>query len=66
MGSKYIECNEPTYPGGPICNARFSADTKKALLEEVGRHAINVHGHANTEALREQLLGMIKEARPSQ
>lgn len=65
MGSKYIECNEPTYPGGPTCNARFSAETTKALLEEVGRHAISVHGHANTEALREQLLGMVKEGNPA-
>jgi len=65
MGRKYIECTEPTYPGGPICNARFTAATEKALIEEVGRHAINVHGHANTDSLREQLRGMIKEENPA-
>lgn len=62
MGRKFIECNEPDFPGGPVCHARFSADTEKELLEQAGRHAINVHGHSNTEALREQLRGMIKEA----
>jgi predicted small metal-binding protein len=61
MGRKYLECHEHAFPGGPECGARFSADTEMALLEEAGRHAINVHGHANTESLREQLLSMIKE-----
>ena len=61
MGRKYIECTEHEYPGGPPCHARFTANTEKDLLEEAGRHAINVHGHSNTESLREQLKGMIRE-----
>jgi predicted small metal-binding protein len=64
MGSKYIVCQELTHPGGPKCNARFTADTEKALLEEAGRHAINVHGHSNIASYREKLLSQIKEVVP--
>jgi predicted small metal-binding protein len=64
MGRKHLECHEQAFPGGPECGAYFTADTDKALLEEAGRHAITVHGHANTESLREQLLSMIKESAP--
>jgi hypothetical protein len=66
MGRKFIACTEPSYPGGPICSAKFSAETEKALLEEVGRHAVKVHGYANTNTLREQLRGLIREGAPSQ
>ncbi len=61
MGQKFIECNEKMSPGGTPCHATFSADTEQELLELAGRHAINVHGAANTEHLREHLRDMIKE-----
>ena len=61
MGQKYIECNEEMSPGGTRCHEKIMADTEKELLELAGRHAINVHGAANTEHLREHLRGMIRE-----
>lgn len=61
MGRKYIECNAPLSPGGSTCHETLSADTEKELLELAGRHAMNVHGLANTETLRDQLRGMIRE-----
>lgn len=64
MGSKYIECHEQEYPGGPECKALFTADSEKELLERAGRHGINVHGHSNTVAFREQMQGMVKEGTP--
>jgi len=62
MGRKFIECNVHDTPGEPACMARISADTEKELIELAGRHAINVHGLANTETLRNQLRGLIREA----
>ncbi len=64
MGSKYVKCNEQEYPDGPRCNAVFTADNERDLLEAAGRHGINVHGHSNTAAFRNQMRGMIKEGMP--
>ena len=64
MGSKYVECPELSYPGGPKCDAVFTANDEKELIEAAGRHAINVHGHSNTASFREQLSSMIKEGSP--
>jgi predicted small metal-binding protein len=61
MGRKFIECNEEMSPGGSKCHEMITADTEKELLELAGRHAINIHGAANTEGLRDNLRGMIKE-----
>ena len=66
MERKYVDCKEQEFPGGPICDAHFSADSEKELIEEAGRHAINVHGHANTESLREHLRSMIREGTPQE
>ncbi|PLX77474.1 MAG: hypothetical protein C0615_05175 [Desulfuromonas sp.] len=63
MGRKIIECNAPLSPGGSICHETLTANTEEELLEIAGRHAINVHGLSNTEGLRDQLRGMIKDAR---
>ena len=62
MGHKFIECNAEMSPGGSRCHETFIADTEEELLEQAGRHAINVHGAANTEHLREELRGMIRES----
>ena len=64
MGRMYVKCHEQNFQGGPECGARFTADSEKELLEVAGRHAINMHGHANTESLREHLRDMIKEEAP--
>ena len=61
MGRKFIECHEEMSPGGSRCHETIAADTEKELLELAGRHAINVHGAANTQDMRDHLLGMIKE-----
>ena len=55
MARKFVECHEKSYPGAPECSAVFTSDSDDELLELAVRHGINVHGHSNTEAYREQV-----------
>jgi hypothetical protein len=64
MGRKFVECHEKSHPGAPECSAIFAADSDKELLEIAVRHGINVHGHANTEAYREQVRKEFKQGTP--
>jgi len=64
MGRKYIKCNAEVSPGGSMCHATFTANSEQELLELAGRHAINVHGAANTEGLRDHLRDMIRNGSP--
>ncbi|PLX82873.1 MAG: hypothetical protein C0617_13040 [Desulfuromonas sp.] len=64
MGSKYIECHD--FPGGDKCkhSTTLTADSEEELLEEVVRHAINVHGCANTEEFRDHVRREFKDGNP--
>ena len=64
MGRKFIECHEKSHPGAPVCSATFTADSDDELLEMAVRHGINVHGHSNTEAYREEVRSHFKEGAP--
>ncbi len=64
MGSKYVECHERDFPGAPECNATFVSENEDELLEMAVRHAMNAHGHANTESFREKVRSEFKEGAP--
>jgi predicted small metal-binding protein len=63
MGRKYIDCRD--YPSDLKCTVALSADNDKELLEAAVQHAVAVHQHEDTPALRETLKTMFKEGRPA-
>jgi predicted small metal-binding protein len=42
------------------CTVAISADSKKELLEAAVQHAVAVHGHHDSQQLRDELAKMIK------
>ena len=64
MGSKYVKCSEQDFPGATSCSATFVAENDDELLEIAVRHAINVHGHANTEEFRQKIRSEFKLGSP--
>jgi len=62
MGRKYIECRELS--GDAHCSATLVADSDNELMEAVIKHAINVHGLANTADFRKQVSTHFKEGNP--
>lgn len=64
MGRKFIDCR--AYPSEMNCSVAISADTESELLEAAVQHAVAVHGHQDTPALRDQIKGIIKDGVPSE
>jgi predicted small metal-binding protein len=61
MARKYVDCRE--FPSVTKCTVAISADSEKELLEVAVQHAVAVHGHKDSSALREQLKKAMKEGR---
>jgi len=59
MARKYVDCRE--FPSVTKCTVAISADSEKELLEVAVHHAVAVHGHKDSSALREQLKKAMKE-----
>jgi len=59
MARKYVDCRE--FPSVTKCTVAISADSEKELIEVAVQHAVAVHGHKDTSALREQLKKAMKE-----
>jgi predicted small metal-binding protein len=59
MARKSIDCRQ--FPSAMNCTVAMSADSEKELLEIAVQHAVSVHGHKDTAALREQLKKAMKE-----
>ncbi len=59
MGQKYVECKDLS--GDMHCSAHLVADSETELMEVVIKHAINVHGLANTTDFRKQISAHVKE-----
>jgi predicted small metal-binding protein len=59
MARKYVDCRD--LPSVTKCTVAISADSDKELLEIAVQHAVAVHGHKDTSALREQLKKAMKE-----
>lgn len=64
MGRKFIDCR--AFPSEMNCSVAISADTESELLEAAVQHAVAVHGHQDTPALRDQIKGIIKAGMPSE
>ena len=62
MSRKYIDCRE--YPSESRCSVVISADSEEELLEVAAHHAVQGHGHTDSEQLREQLKRGIKSGTP--
>lgn len=62
MDRLYIDCRE--FPSESNCSVAISADTERELLEAAVQHAVAVHGHEDSPALREQIAGGIKKGTP--
>jgi len=58
MARMYIDCRE--MPSDSNCTVAISADTTKELIDAATQHAVAVHGHQDSPALREQIGKMIK------
>jgi predicted small metal-binding protein len=62
MTRKFIDCRE--FPSDTKCSVTIAADSEEELMEVAVQHAVSVHGHQDTPALREQLRGTMHEGRP--
>jgi predicted small metal-binding protein len=62
MGQKYVNCRELS--GDMHCSAHLVANNDAELMEVVIKHAINVHGLANTTDFRKQVSDHVREGSP--
>ena len=62
MPRKYIDCR--TVPSEMNCTVAISADSENELLEAAVQHAVSVHHHEDTPALREMLRRGIADGTP--
>jgi len=62
MGRKYVDCKELS--GDAHCSTTLVADNDAELMEAVIKHAINVHGLANTTDFRKEASAHFKEGNP--
>lgn len=62
MTRKYIDCRE--FPSEVNCSITIVADREDELVEAAAQHAVAVHRHADTPALRTQLKQIMHEGRP--
>ncbi|MBY4896265.1 DUF1059 domain-containing protein [Cupriavidus sp. AU9028] len=57
---KTIDCRD--YPSANHCTVAISADSEDELLEAAVQHAVAVHQHQDSPALRTQLKSLFKDA----
>lgn len=62
MTRKYIDCRE--FPSDAKCTVAIAADNESELLEAAVEHAVRVHHHEDSAALRTQLRQMFKDGSP--
>ena len=62
MGQKYVDCKELS--GDMNCSTHLVGNNDKELMEVVIKHAINVHGLANTTEFRKEISAHVKEGTP--
>ena len=60
---RFIDCREVPSESG--CTVAISADSEEELVEAAAQHATAVHGHEDTEELREMIRGGIREGVPA-
>jgi predicted small metal-binding protein len=62
MARKFIDCRE--FPSEKNCSVTIAADSEQELMEVAVQHAVSVHGHQDSPALREQLRTTMHDGRP--
>jgi predicted small metal-binding protein len=62
MGRKFIDCRE--FPSESNCTITIMSDNTDELIEAAAQHAVAVHRHEDTPALREGLKGLIRTGAP--
>jgi predicted small metal-binding protein len=62
MGRKFIDCRE--FPSESGCTIAMSADNEAELLEAAVQHAVAVHGHHDSNELREQIRTVMRDGTP--
>ncbi len=62
MTRKYIDCRE--FPSESKCTVAIAADNETELLDAAVEHAVRVHHHEDSAALRTQLRQMFKDGSP--
>lgn len=62
MMRKFIDCRE--FPSESNCSVTIMADNEDELLAAAAQHAVAVHRHEDTPALREGLRGLIRHGTP--
>jgi len=58
MARMVIDCRD--YPSEMNCTTAISADSKKELVDAAVQHAVAVHGHTDSQQLREEIGKLIK------
>ena len=62
MTRKYIDCRE--FPSEMNCTVSLAVDTEQELIEAAVQHAIAVHHHTDSPALRAQLVTLFRDGTP--
>lgn len=62
MTRKFIDCRE--FPSEIDCSVTLIADSEAELIEAAAQHAVAVHRHDDTPALREALKSAVREGQP--
>ncbi|WP_087687248.1 DUF1059 domain-containing protein [Pandoraea sp. PE-S2R-1] len=62
MTRKYIDCRE--FPSETNCSVALCADSEGELLEAAVQHAVTVHKHTDSPALRSQLKTLFHDGTP--
>lgn len=62
MTRKFIDCRE--FPSDSHCSVAISADNEEELLQAAVEHAVSVHHHSDSPALRQQLRLLFKDGMP--
>ncbi|MEJ0004008.1 MAG: DUF1059 domain-containing protein [Pararobbsia sp.] len=62
MTRQYIDCRE--FPSEMHCSIALSADSENELLEAAVQHAVTVHKHTDSPALRSQLKTLFHSGTP--
>lgn len=61
MARKVIDCRD--FPGSQ-CSVALSADNEDELIDAAVQHAVQVHGHQDTQEFRQDLRKLAHEERP--
>jgi predicted small metal-binding protein len=59
MARKFIDCRE--MPSESNCSVAIAADSEDELVEAAVQHAVAVHGHEDSQELRDGIRGGVRD-----